>query len=146
MTEIPETNQPAEPITSAEPTAVPRRRSPIRRAGCIIAVLVWFLILLLPCFLIVLAVQQEIVISTGSAPGQQTRLWLISEADQRGLALSTASSRESNPNAVCVETNVHFYLWTGKSDPLSYCDCYQRDKADSPWSQVSTEAGACTAG
>ena len=123
---------------------MPRRRSPLRRAGCIILVLFWFLVLLLPCFLIVLAVQQEIVISTGSAPGQQTRLWLISEAEERGLAVSTTSTRQTNDNAVCVETDVHFYLWTGKSDPTSYCDCYQRENASSPWSQASTASGACT--
>jgi hypothetical protein len=108
--------------------------------------LIWFVLLLLPCFLIVLAVQQEIVISTGGAPGQQTRLWLISEADQRGLGISTTSTRQTTPNAICVETNVHFYLWAGKSDPSSYCDCYQRESADSPWSQTSTAAGVCTAG
>ena len=138
--ETPESSEPAAPV----PVSIPRRRNPLRRTGCIIALIVWFLILLLPCFLIVLAVQQEIVISTGSAPGQQTRLWLISEADERGLALSTTSTRQNNENAVCVETDVHFMLWAGKADPTSYCDCYQRANASVPWSSVSTVSGACT--
>ncbi len=142
--EIPETPDASEAPEMGEPIAAPRRRSPIRRAGCIIVVVFWFLILLLPCFLIVLAVQQEIVISTGSAPGQQTRLWLISEAEERGLALSTTSTRQSDENAVCVETDVRFYLWAGKSDPTSYCDCYQRENANASWSQASTASGACT--
>ncbi|MFN8565855.1 MAG: hypothetical protein U0703_30415, partial [Anaerolineae bacterium] len=54
------------------------RRSPLRRAGCIVALVIWFGILLLPCFLVVLAVQQEISIPTGGAPDQRLRLWLIS--------------------------------------------------------------------
>ncbi len=144
MTEIPETPEtPPAPETSV-PISEPRRRNPLRRVGCIIALVVWFLILLLPCFLIVLAVQQEIVISTGGAPGQQTRLWLISEADERGLGVSTTSTRQSNENAICVETDVHFYLWAGKSDPSSYCDCYQRENASTPWSRAGTTPGACT--
>ena len=130
-----------EPIPEAPP-----RRSPIRRAGCIVALVIWFVILLLPCFLIVLAVQQEIVITTGSAPGQELRLWLISEADERGLGLSSASVYQSSANALCVETNVHFLLWTGHSDPVLYCDCYQRASASAEWAQTDSTAGECTTG
>jgi hypothetical protein len=153
LTETPETSDipeaPENPETSeisitTELPLVLRRRSPLRRAGCIVALVIWFALLLLPCFLIVLAVQQEIIITTGSVPGQQTRLWLISEAEERGLAISTASIRQSDENAVCVETDVHFMLWAGKADPTSYCDCYQRANASVPWSQASTASGACT--
>ena len=147
MTDSPETNDAIEPNAipeTPEVIPVPRRRSPIRRLGCIIALVIWFLILLAPCFLIVLAVQQEISISTGSAPGQQTRLWLISEAEQRGLAISTASTHQATATGVCVETDVRFLLWTGQSDPLSYCDCYQRENVDAPWSQTTTAPGVCT--
>ena len=126
-----------------ETTEGPRRRSPLRRAGCIIALLIWFAILLLPCFLIVLAVQGEITISTGSAPGQQTRLWLISEPDERGLALSSASVTQSDANALCVETSVRFLLWTGKTEPSVYCECYARASADAPWSATEMTAAAC---
>lgn len=127
----------------AETTEKPRR-SPLRRAGCIAALVIWFAILLLPCFLIVLATQQEIVISTGGAPGQQLRLWLISEADERGLALSTASVQQSDANNICVETNVRFLLWAGNSDPLSYCECYQRASDAESWSLTSSDGAACS--
>lgn len=120
------------------------RRSPLRRVGCITALIVWFLILLLPCFLVVLAVQQEITISTGSAPGQQLRLWLISEPDQRGIALSTASVRETDPNAICVQTNIQFLLWSGSAEPLVYCDCFERESDSAAWSATSTTSGECT--
>ena len=112
--------------------------------GCTIAVLIWFLILLIPCFLINLAVQQEITISTGDAPGQMTRLWLISEADQRGLGLSTASVHQTDPNDLCVQTNVRFILWMGHSDPTLYCDCYQRASADVSWSMTTTTPSECS--
>ncbi len=127
-----------------EPVPEVRRRSPLRRAGCIIALVIWFAILLLPCLMITLAVQQEIVITTGGAPGQQIRVWLISEADQRGLAISTASAQQSSPDAVCVQTNVRFLLWAGKADPLSYCNCYQRADASAPWSETVSNEGECS--
>jgi hypothetical protein len=124
----------------AEP---PRRRGPLRRAGCIVALIIWFAILLLPCFLIVLATQQEISITTGGAPGQQTRLWLISEAEQRGLALSTGTVHQSGDNAICVQTNVNYYLWAGSSEPSVYCECYERENAEAEWSFTTSTQGAC---
>lgn len=126
-----------------ESTEVPRRHSRLRRAGCIIALLIWFAILLLPCFLVVLAVQGEITVSTGGAPGQQTRLWLISEADERGLAISSASVTQTEPNALCVQTDVRFLLWSGKAEPSVYCECYVRENADTPWAAADTISGAC---
>lgn len=125
-------------------TAEKPRRSPLRRAGCIAALVIWFSILLLPCFLIVLAVQQEIVISTGGAPGQQLRLWLISEPDERGLALSTASVEQSNADNICVETTVRFLLWAGNAEPSSYCECYHRESDGDPWALTSMDAAACS--
>lgn len=125
--------------------AVPvRRRSPLRRAGCVVALIFWFAILLLPCFLIVLAVQQEIVISTGGVPGQQLRLWLISEPDERGLGYSTASVRQSEATAVCVQTDVRFLLWAGSAQPVSYCECYERADESAEWSFVSSGEGICS--
>lgn len=124
--------------------AEPRRRSPLRRVGCWIVIVIWFLILLLPCALIMLAVQQEIVITTGSAPGQQLRLWLISEAEQRGFGLSTASVIPKDNNDLCVQTDVRFFLWAGKGESSSYCDCYQRANQSAAWTSVSTATGACS--
>ena len=119
-------------------------RSPLRRPGCVIALVIWFAILLLPCFLIVLAVQQEIVISTGSAPGQQARLWLISEADARGLGFSSATVYETSETALCVQNDVRFLLWTGDFEPVSYCECYERASAGDEWSFTESINGMCT--
>lgn len=131
-------------VTETVSPSVPLRRSPIRRAGCTVAVILWFLILLTPCLCIVLATQGEITIATGSAPGQQMRLWLVSEADQRGIVLSTASIHQPSENAVCVQTDVRFFLWAGEADPTSYCECYGRSSSSEPWELVSTASGVCT--
>jgi hypothetical protein len=126
------------------PAPVPVRRSRVRRTGCIIALILWFVILLSPCFLIVLAVQQEISISTGSAPGQQIRLWLVSEADQRGLGLSTGSVRQTGENAICMQTDVRFFLWSGSADPVNYCECYEHASSADSWSATTTTTGVCS--
>jgi len=123
---------------------VPARRSPLRRAGCIVALILWFAILLTPCFFIVLAAQQEISISTGSAPGQQIRVWLVSEADQRGLALSTGSMRQIGENTICVQTEVRFLLWAGSAEPINYCECYERASSADSWSATTTTTGICS--
>lgn len=120
------------------------RRSPLRRAGCIVALVIWFAILLLPCFLVVLAVQQEISIPTGGAPDQRLRLWLISEADERGLALSTASVHQQTATEICVQTDVRFLLWAGSAEPLSYCDCYERGGESAEWASTSSSVGQCS--
>ena len=129
-----------------QPVAPPRRRGPVRRVGCTILVILWFLLLLTPCVGIVLATQGDIVIPQGNAPGHEIRIWLIAEADERGLGLSTASVPQSESNALCVETSARFILWAGNVDPLTSCVCYTRDTEEQAWSTVSVENRACESG
>jgi hypothetical protein len=105
----------------APPTPAKR----LRRLGCVAGLLLWLVVMLIPCFFIALAVQQEIVITQGSAPNQVLRFWLINEADHRGVGMSSASLHSgSQDNGICVQTDVRFLLWTGQSEPTSYCECY----------------------
>jgi len=129
-----------------EPTNEPMnqtRRSPLRRLGCIIALIFWFALLLVPCLLLVMATQGQIAVSQGSLPGQQIRVWLIMEADERGFGVSSTSAQQTDPNTACLQTNTRFLLWVGDADSLSYCDCYARDETASTWQTTSTELGVC---
>ena len=119
----------------------PPKRSRVRRIGCTILVVIWFLLLLTPCLVVVLASRGEISISTGSAPEQRTRIWLLMEATQRGLGVSTASVHEAG-DQLCVQTDVRFLLWQGSQAPTSYCECYTHN-ADR-YDFVSTNSGACS--
>jgi|SRR5690606_34885709 hypothetical protein len=119
----------------------PAPRHPLRRPGCVIALIIWFLLLLSPCFMIVLAVRGEFSITTGSAPEQRVRLWLIQEIGQSGIGLSNAEVRQTGEDAICVQTNVQFLLWRGQAEPTQYCECYER--AESEWQAASVEQGAC---
>jgi hypothetical protein len=130
--------------TSTIPEAPARqRRSPLRRLGCGIALVLWFLLLLLPCALFTMATQGQVTISQGGLPGQEIRLWLIMEIEQRGFGVSSTSVHGDDANALCLQTNVSYLLWAGREDPNTYCDCYARADADSAWELVSTQPDAC---
>ena len=120
-----------------------RRRSPVRRLGCTIALIIWFTLLLAPCFLIVMATQGELTISQGNLPGQQIRLWLIMEADERGLGVSSTSTQQLDLNTIGLQTNINFLLWSGQADALIYCETFTRASASDPWTPTTTETAAC---
>ncbi len=121
------------------------RRHRLRRFGCIVLLVVWFAILLLPCFMIALAVQGEIVLTQGDIPGQQIRFWLIMETRNRGIGISSASVIGDAETDVCVQTTVNYVLWQGTENETSvYCECFTRDSSDAGWSLASTNAGVCT--
>lgn len=132
--------------TSDEVVVVPpKRRSPLQRVGCSVALVLWFTLLLVPCFCFLLATQEEITIPQGGAPGQAIRIWLIMEAEERGLGISSTSAQQTSDNALCVETTTRFVLWMGRGESQVSCECYERNNDDVPWSAISVGNQACTA-
>jgi hypothetical protein len=123
----------------------PPRRSLIRRVGCGIALVLWFTLLLAPCGLIVMATQGEIAIPQGSLPGQTIRVWLINEADERGLGTaSTSIYQPDNLNTICLQTDSRFLLWYGRPEPsVSYCECFTRATSSAEWGFLSVSEGVC---
>jgi hypothetical protein len=134
------TDQPLPPEPAVNPPM-----SPLRRLGCAVALIFWFALLMLPCFFFALLRDGEIVLSQGDIPGQELRVWLLSESDERGFGLSRPVVIQGDDfSRVCVETHVDYYLWAGEGEPTSYCECYVRDITAemSPW--LPTE-GTCAA-
>lgn len=132
------------PQTLPEPQPV-RRRSPLRRLGCGILLVLWFLVLLTPCGLFMLASRGELTLDLGSAPGQSARIWLVMEPDERGIGLSLPTVHSgADADSMCVQTDVRYFLWQGEAEPLSYCDCYRRDDARADWIYLETLQGMCS--
>ena len=122
---------------------LPPRGSRLRRVGCIIAVIVWFAILLLPCLCLGLASQGEFSVRLGDIPEQSLRIWLLSESRQRGIGLSRPSVVASSvAGQVCLQTDVSYLLWQGTEDATTYCDCFAQS-ANTTWEPVSHNQGAC---
>ncbi|MCB9451705.1 MAG: hypothetical protein H6672_09710 [Anaerolineaceae bacterium] len=120
------------------------RRSPLRRVGCLVAIVLWFLVLLAPCGLFYLATQGEIALTLSQSPPQTLRVWLVMEAGQRGIGFSHPSIVANVANqTVCVQTDVTFLLWEGQADDLAstYCDCYAQGSG--LWTLTNTGTGLC---
>jgi hypothetical protein len=116
------------------------RRSRLRRFGCTFAVIIWFLILVTPCFCFVLASQGEISVRLGDIPGQSFRIWLLNESRQRGVGISRPTVFSgSAADQICLQTDVSFILWAGSEEATTYCECF----AQSTWDAVSSQQGSC---
>lgn len=113
-----------------------------RRFGCFVLILIWFVLLLLPCFLIMLATQSEISIQVGNVPGQVIRIWLIEGAKERGIAISRPSIvLNAVTNATCVQTDTSFLLWMGRGEATQFCDCYKQ--VTDTWTLIGSHSGIC---
>ncbi|MBL8164601.1 MAG: hypothetical protein JNJ61_21605 [Anaerolineae bacterium] len=119
-----------------------RRGSRLRRLGCWLALVLWFVLLVTPCGLLYLATQNELQISLGELPGQTLRVWLVNESRLRGIAISSPSLVGNNSDGeVCLQTQVSFVLWMGEGEGSRFCDCFARD--GDRWALTSTSAGEC---
>jgi hypothetical protein len=136
--------QPAPDVTTRYvPARQPPRRSPLRRPGCIAMLIVWFgLLLAIPIFLFSMLTAGEISVTTGDAPDQRARLWLISNIRERGFGYSNAWVASRSETGLCVQTDVRYWLWQGSQEPSAFCECY--DRVDGVWNFVSTTQGACS--
>lgn len=122
----------------------PVNRSRVRRIGCVLMTIVWFIVLLTPCFCITLATQGEIAIRVGNIPGNSYRIWLVNESRQRGLGISRPSLvTEAENSRQCIQTDVSFILWMGSQEATSYCECYTPGVGTSEWELASSQSGAC---
>ncbi len=117
-------------------------RRVLRRIGCGILIVLWFMLLTLPCLAVVLATQHEIVLAHSDIPDDNFRIWLIQDARQRGIAISN-SRRVDGPNgAICTVTDGKFLMWQGQpADPPHFCSCYTHQ--DNTWSSVAEGEDAC---
>jgi hypothetical protein len=98
-------------------------RRPVSRGCCLSGVLGLLVLAIAPCVMFVFVAAGELTWKRGEFV--EDRLWLVQEAEAAGIGYSSARiiSRESN-GPVCVRTTVTFLLWQGKSENLSYCECY----------------------
>ncbi|MFW5708772.1 MAG: hypothetical protein ACOCX5_00995 [Chloroflexota bacterium] len=125
-----------------------RPRAWYKRPGCLVGIVIWFLVMLLPFALFVLAIEGDITLSYGgdvpdkhAHPLLQVRL--VMEPDYRGLSITTASLHREGEANLCIQNNIRFILWQGEGDPVTYCQCYARASVDDEWTSTDTSQGAC---
>ncbi|PJF28188.1 MAG: hypothetical protein CUN53_01240 [Phototrophicales bacterium] len=133
-----------ETTTETDAPVQATRRSPLRRIGCGIALTLWFLLLLTPCIMVYAATQGEITIPQGDLPGQVIRLWMIQEARLQGIGVSSTSVLTIDSDTRCLQTDNRFLLWRGSELPVTYCECFRRERDGAGWDFISGAEGVCT--
>lgn len=119
---------PPPPPAPARTQGLSRPRKWFRRFGCCLLLIVWFVLMLMPCFFVTLLVEKDIVISRSSVPDHEWRVFILEEPDERGFGFTSGKivSGGSDEETVCVVTSVDYLLWEGESEPDTYCNCFER--------------------
>lgn len=124
-------------------------KSRLGKLGCGVALILWFMVLLLPCAFFVLATSGSIRIGHGDIPAPESHprleISLIMAPEQRGLQITRSVLTAGTATDQCIETYVSYALWQtdGSAASAVYCDCYERAATDAPWTLASTVYDAC---
>jgi len=117
-----------------ERTRRPLFRTPqsrLGKMGCGVLTILWFMVLLLPCAMFVLATSGEIRIDHPSIPEPQDHpllsLSLSVDAYNSGLKISRSWIAFDQASNACVETVTHYLRWRsdGTESTVIFCQCYQ---------------------
>ena len=126
-------------------------QNPLGRLGCGLAVLLWFLILLLPCGMIYLATGGSIVIPNSNIPEPEQHprfeIQLVMEIENRGLKLNSSSIASETETQLCIANSVTYLLWESADSATNsqYCQCYERATSDAEWAYTEQYDGQCAA-
>lgn len=126
---------------------VPNNR--LGRLGCGLLVTLWFMLLLLPCAMIWLALGNNITISHANSPEPEQHplfeIQLIMEQDNRGLKFTNSTVQEDDDQNLCVDINVNYLLWESDSSavPSAFCQCYQREADSEQWQFTQQFENVC---
>lgn len=110
---------------------VPQSR--IGRVGCGIMTVLWFMLLLTPCAMFILATTGEIRLDHANIPEPQDHplisLSLSVDAFNSGLKISRSWIAAGEEQTTCVETVTNYLRWRsdGTESTVVFCQCYRRD-------------------
>ncbi len=103
-------------------------RKVLRRTGCLLGMLVWLFLLLVPCLMIGLMIRGELVWERG--PRTSDRLYLIQAAPEAGVGLSSVRpAPAAQAGLLCTQSIERLWLWkpAGRYDETSTCTCSRLD-------------------
>lgn len=127
-----------------------KKRTPLQRVGCAVLIIIWFVIMLIPMALIILAIEGNITVHHGrSVPDRhehpRLQIRLITELDYRGFQITNSTLDQDSEANLCIQTNVRYILWQGDGEDAQFCDCYSRENPDRDWQFTGTTSGRCEA-
>ena len=113
----------------------------VRRLGCSIALLIWFLLMLSPCLIITVLVQGEFVYNLSDVPEHKIRIFDVQSKDTRGFGYSWGNIARETDDDVCVMTHVRYVVWEGESEAADYCECFEQ--VEENWVSVGSIEESC---
>jgi hypothetical protein len=127
---------------------IPRRRGCLGRLGCGALLVIWLFFVMLPTFLLILAIQGELGLwHGGDIPEPEAHpmilVRLLMDIDNQGFSVTTSSIVGQTETNACVQTHVRFLLWEGEGEDVSYCDCYERASENTAWLYNASTPGLC---
>ncbi len=98
-----------------------------KRAGYLLVILLWLVLMSFPVVAFVLATQGQIELGND---GGNIRLFLLQDIDNQGLGFQWTrpfndSSTEEQSTLACSQTSLRYFLWEGDggSQNADYCQC-----------------------
>jgi hypothetical protein len=107
------------------------------RMGCGLLTIFWFVLLLTPCGMFLLATAGEIRLDHADIPEPQGHplisLSLSVDAFNSGFKISRSWIAQGEGQLTCVETITNYLRWRsdGTESTVVFCQCYRRD--DTGW-------------
>lgn len=124
-------------------------KHPLGRLGCGLVLVGWFLLLLLPCAMIWLAVGNTITVPNNNLPEPEQhpafQVQLLMEAKNRGLLIHTSGIANQSDEQLCIANSVNYLLWESDrtASDTQYCQCYTRPSVESAWEYSEQYEGLC---
>ncbi|MEL6272306.1 MAG: hypothetical protein AAFV33_25545 [Chloroflexota bacterium] len=142
MTEQPQLTGAVDMPEDVQPERVwTRREVMIRRFWFWVGIIAWIVTLLIPFFLVVLAMRGQVEVNLPGDVPENLRVWMVMEKDERGVAYSLPTVAERSDEELQVQTNVRYLLWEGENESLAYCSTYSRVEGD--WQLAGVSEVAC---
>ena len=119
------------------------------RLGCGLLTIVWFMLLLMPCAMFVLATSGEIRLDHVNIPEPHDHplfsISLVVDAHNSGLKISRSWLAQDENGLACVETVTNYLRWRsdGTESTVVFCQCYRRD--DTRWIFEQQRLTGCNA-
>jgi hypothetical protein len=144
MSDNPNTLGRYEPDPLEPETTYTRSQIRNRRILFWLGIFVWVVILMIPLSVFMLSILGEASFSVpGNYPGNEVRIWMVMELDERGIAYSRPSIADRTDDSLSVQTTVRYMLWQGQGEHIQYCQVYERDDGDR-WTTSSNYEGPCS--
>lgn len=108
----------------------PPRNRLVRNVGYVLFVVVWLIVMTIPCLSFALVSRGEL--SWDRSTHDWDRVWLLQESRQRGLGYQSErviSDQSASGGPICVRNSVRYFLWQGSAAgaDTDYCECFAGD-------------------